>query len=84
MKLINSEHMFNKILEDDNVKKQIYDYIESLGGIKRVRQSIRRPAPQQVWNCKISKNFEIAITTILSDTFATDSILIRILMKRFD
>ena len=48
MKLINSEHMFNKILEDDNVKKQIYDYIESLGGIKRVRQSIRRPAPQQV------------------------------------
>ena len=25
---------------------------------------------------KLSKNFEIAITTILSDTFATDSILI--------
>ena len=48
MKLIDSEHMFNKILEDDNVKNQIYGYIESVGGIKRARQSIRQPAPQQV------------------------------------
>ena len=48
MKLIGSEHMFKKVLEDNNVKEQIYGYIESLGGIKRVRQSIRRPIPQQV------------------------------------
>jgi len=47
MKLIDSEHMFNKILEDDNVKNQIYGYIESVGGIKRARQSIRQPPPQQ-------------------------------------
>ena len=35
MKLIDSEHMFNKILEDDNVKNQIYGYIESVGGVKK-------------------------------------------------
>ena len=48
MKLIDSENMFSKILEDDNVKNQIYGYIEKVGGIDRARQSIRQPAPQQV------------------------------------
>ena len=46
MKLIDSENMFNKILEDDKVKNQIYGYIESVGGIKRARQSIRQAPPQ--------------------------------------
>ena len=76
MNLIDSEQMFDKILKDDKVKNQIYGYIESVGGINRARQSIRQPAPQQVWHCKISKNFKIAITKIHSDTFVTDSILI--------
>ena len=48
MRLIDSEMEFNKILEDDNVKNQIYGYIEKVGGIDRARQSIRQPAPQQV------------------------------------
>ena len=42
MKLIDSDHMWNKILEDDNVRKQIYAYIESVGGIERARQSVAR------------------------------------------
>ena len=83
MRLIDSEMEFNKILEDDNVKNQIYGYIEKVGGIDRARQSIRQPAPQQVWNCKNSRNFE-HFTTIQSDTFANDSILIRIVKERFD
>ena len=41
MKLIDSDHMWNKILEDDNVRKQIFAYIEKVGGIERARQSAR-------------------------------------------
>ena len=42
MRLIDSNHMGNKVLEDDNVRKKICAYIESIGGIKRARQSIAR------------------------------------------
>ena len=45
MKLINSEHMFNKILEDDNVKNQIYGFIESVGGIKNAERQLNMPPP---------------------------------------
>ena len=40
MKVIDSDYMWNKILEDDNVRKDIYAYIESVGGIERARQGV--------------------------------------------
>ena len=43
MNLIDNDKMFNKILEDENVKNQIYGYIEKVGGVQRARQSIRQP-----------------------------------------
>ena len=46
MKLIDSDEMFNQVLENDKVKNDIYGYIEKVGGIKRARQSIRQPPPQ--------------------------------------
>ena len=45
MKLTDSEQMFNKILENDNVKNQIYGFIESVGGIKKARQLLNMPPP---------------------------------------
>ena len=81
MKLIDSDEMFNQVLENDKVKNDIYGYIEKVGGIKRARQSIRQPPPQ-VWNCQ----WKIANEILIQNTIGWVPIVFEIgrKMKCFD
>ena len=40
LQLIDNKHMWNKILENDDVRNQIYAIIENVGGIKLSRNDL--------------------------------------------
>ena len=70
-KLINSSEDFQSIIKDKKSKDQLYGYVQSHGGVRKVRQSIRpkQPPPPPVVSIELYSLRVCRISQVLNRNF---------------